>query len=56
MLTVKYSNSFKNDYKLMQKRGLNINLLKDVIGMLANNIPLPEKYRDHLLIGDYKRL
>ena len=28
MLKVKYTNNFKKDYKLMQKRGLNINLLK----------------------------
>ena len=56
LLTVRYSNLFKKDYKLMKKRGLNMNLLHDVVGMLANNIPLPDKYRDHYLIGNYKRI
>ena len=56
MLIVKYSNLFKKDLKLMKKRGLNINLLKEVIEMLANNKPLPDKYRDHYLTGNYKRI
>lgn len=56
MLIVKYTNSFKKDIKLMKKRGLNINLLKEVIEMLANNITLPEKYHDHFLTGNYKRI
>jgi len=56
MLIVKYSNLFKKDLKLMKKRGLNINLLKEVVEMLANNKPLPDKYRDHYLTGNYKRI
>ena len=56
VLIVKYSNLFKKDYKLMKKRGLNMNLLHEVVDMLANNKPLPEKYRDHYLTGNYKRI
>lgn len=56
MLTVKYSNQFNKDYKLMQKRGLNMQLLKDVVAKLANNQSLPEKNRDHSLSGKYKRI
>ncbi len=56
MLIVKYSNLFKKDYKLMKKRGLNMNLLHEVVDMLANNQPLPDKYRDHYLTGNYKRI
>lgn len=56
MLIVKYSNLFKKDLKLMKKRGLNIELLKEVVEMLANNKTLPDKYRDHYLIGNYKRI
>ncbi len=56
MLTVKYSNLFKKDLKLMQKRGLDINKLKEVIKLLANNETLPDKYRDHYLSNNYKRL
>lgn len=56
MLIVKYSNLFKKDLKIIKKRGLNINLLKEVVEMLANNKPLPDKYRDHYLTGNYKRI
>lgn len=50
MLEVK----FKKDYKLIKKRGMNINVLKEIVGKLANNIPLEEKYKDHQLTGNYK--
>lgn len=56
MLIVKYSNLFKKDYKLMKKRGLDMNLLHEVVEILANNKPLPDKYRDHYLTGNYKRI
>lgn len=56
MLTVKYSNLFKKDYKLMKKRGLNLKLLQEVVDMLANNKTLPNKYKDHFLVGEYKRI
>ena len=56
MLIVKYTNLFKKDYKLAKKRGLNMNLLHQVVEMLANNIPLPNKYKEHYLIGNYKRI
>lgn len=54
MLTVKYSNLFKKDLKLMKKRGLDINKLKEVITILADNKTLPDKYRDHYLSNNYK--
>ncbi len=54
MLTIKYHKSFKKDYKLIVKRGYNISLLEEVIGMLANEETLPEKYRDHDLRGEYE--
>lgn len=56
MLTVKYSNLFKKDYKLMKKRGMDMSLLHEVVEMLANNRSLPDKYRDHFLVGNYKRI
>ena len=56
LLTVKYSNLFKKDYKLMKKRGLDLKLLQEVVDMLANNKALPDKYKDHYLIGEYKRI
>jgi len=48
------STRFKKDYKLAQRRGYNMNLLKEVIDILANGDQLPEKYLDHPLSGDYK--
>ena len=48
--------SIVKDYKLMKKRGLNLALLHEVVSMLANNESLPDKYKDHYLIGEYKRI
>ena len=56
LLTVKYSNIFKRDYRLMKKRGFDLRMLHEVIEMLANNKTLPDKYKDHVLIGNYKRI
>lgn len=56
LLTVRYSNLFKKDYKLMKKRGMNLKLLQEVVDMLANNKILPDKYKDHYLTGEYKRI
>ncbi len=56
MLIVKYGSKFKKDYKLMEKRGLNMDLLHEIVKKLANNEPLPDKNRDHNLTGNYKRV
>ena len=54
MLTIRYHKSFKKDYKKILKRNLNIHDMEIVIDMLANEQPLPEKYKDHALAGDWK--
>lgn len=51
---LKPTNKFKQDLKLVKKRGYNIQLLKDVLEMLADGQILPEKYRDHDLQGNFK--
>lgn len=51
--TVKLTAQFKKDYKLSVKRGLKIELLENVIELLAMGIPLPEQNRDHALGGDW---
>ena len=43
-------------YKLIKKRSLNLKLLQEVVDMLANEQTLPEKYKDHYLAGEYKRI
>ncbi|MCD8074434.1 MAG: type II toxin-antitoxin system YafQ family toxin [Lachnospiraceae bacterium] len=53
MLTIKYQTTFKKDYKRIKRRGYDVRLLENVIGMLAMRQELPEQYRDHSLIGDY---
>jgi len=53
MLTIKYQTSFKKDYKRIKKRGYNINLLQEVIELLATKKELPAKYHEHSLIGNY---
>lgn len=51
--TVKYTTSFKKDYKRAIRRGLKIELLEQVVALLAMGEPLPEKNRDHDLSGDW---
>lgn len=49
---VKRSGKFKKNYKLAQKRGMDISVLKDVITKLGDGIPLEARYKDHALKGD----
>lgn len=53
MLQVSFAGKFKKDYKLCQKRGYNITLLQSAIDILAIPQPLPQKNKDHSLIGNY---
>ena len=52
--TIKHTTQFKKDYKLAQKRHLDIGLLKDIVTKLANGEPLPEKHKDHALSNNWK--
>ena len=53
MLKIKYQTAFKKDYKLIVRRGYNISLMEEIISLLAEQKPLPEKHRDHALSGGY---
>jgi mRNA interferase YafQ len=53
MLTPIFHNSFKKEYRLAKKRGLDISLLDDVINLLIAEIPLPAKHRNHKLQGSF---
>ncbi len=48
------TSQFKRDYKLVIKRGLNLEKLKDVMKKLAEETPLDSKFKDHKLTGNYK--
>lgn len=52
MRTVKTSNRFRKEYKLMTKRGKDISKLDTAITLLANDEPLPVSYCDHPLKGN----
>ena len=55
MLTIRYHNSFKKDYKRVCKRGCDIKLLEEVIAILAKGDVLPTKYKDHQLVGNFNQ-
>lgn len=44
---------FKKDIKKQIKRGKNPQNLKRVVELLLNEMPLPEKNKDHPLIGNW---
>lgn len=50
---IKNTTQFKKDYKLAKRRGLDINLLKEIISKLANGDPLEPKHKDHPLSGNW---
>ena len=54
MLKLHYTSQFKRDYKLQQKRHKDIDLLDNVISLLAKTTSLPLKNNDHPLQGNYK--
>jgi len=44
---------FKKDLKSAIKRGYDMNLLNDVVDLLAKGQSLPARYKDHLLSGNW---
>lgn len=53
MLDVRYSTKFKKDLKVCSKRNNNLALLMQVVDTLRIPTPLPAKYKDHFLTGNY---
>jgi len=54
-----YTNQFRRDVKLAEKRGKDMAKLRLVLQLLAESKPLPERLRDHPLKGvwrDYRDL
>lgn len=54
MLDLYYTNKFKKDYKLMEKRGYKMELLDNIIRKLSKEEQLPKENLDHCLQGNYK--
>jgi len=53
MLKIKYYTLFKKDFKRIKKRGYDISRLEKIVELLANEVPLPEQFKDHNLSGNY---
>jgi mRNA interferase YafQ len=54
MRTIYRTSQFKKDVKRMEKRGKKFEEFKEVIRELAAEETLEAKYRDHVLVGQYK--
>lgn len=50
---VKLTAQFRKDYRLAMKRSLDMELLDNLITMLATGEILPAKYKDHALKGKW---
>lgn len=53
MLDVFYSAKFKKDYKRAKKQGKDVELLLDIVDILATERPLEAKHKDHPLTGNF---
>lgn len=53
MYNLFYTNRFKKDVKLLQKRGYDLNLLKEAILQLEKTANLPANHKPHRLSGNY---
>ena len=53
MRHIESSGAFRRQFKLMMRRKKSEAELKHLITLLANDEPLPSKYRDHALIGNF---
>ena len=53
MYSIVSSKKFKKDLKVAIKRGYDMRLLDEVVSKLANGETLPDKNRDHSLVGNF---
>lgn len=51
---IKPTTHFKKDLKRIIKRGYDQNLIVEIISLLADGIELPQKNKDHALVGNYE--
>jgi mRNA interferase YafQ len=54
VLTPVWSGQFKRDVRRAERRGKDLNKLKLVLSLLVEQRPLPQRYYDHPLKGDWK--
>ncbi len=56
MYEIEFKNSFKKDFKLAMKRGLNESKLEEVLILLREKGQLPTQFKPHKLKGNYAGL
>jgi len=56
MLAPVYTNQFEKGLKRVLRRGKDAETLKRVISMLVNETSLPQKHRDHALLGNFDKV
>jgi mRNA interferase YafQ len=54
MKTIRRTRQFKRDVRRMQCQGREVEKPKRVLEALVKGEPLAERYRDHVLVGQYK--
>lgn len=54
MREVVLETQFRRDVKLAERRGKDLAKLRELILLLAEEKPLPPRYRDHALSGEWK--
>jgi mRNA interferase YafQ len=54
MLKPTFTKNFRKELKLMEKRRMNINRLREVMGVIINEKPLPPERRNHPLHGEWE--
>lgn len=54
MRTIKRTSQFKKDVRRMKKQGKGLSKLKEVLEKIISGQELEAKYRDHVLVGQYR--
>ena len=53
MLEISFTNQYLRDLELMKRRNLPKSELDEVVKLLSEETPLPPKYKDHALKGNF---
>lgn len=53
MLNIKFSNKFKKELHLVEKRGKDPKKLQELMSLLVKKEVLPDKYKDHKLKSNF---
>ena len=52
-MKIKYTTQFKKDFKKIKKQNKDISKFQTVLEILTHQSPMPAKYKDHALIGNW---